>query len=122
MPEIKFPSKFLKLGTNCEEGDVLRFLDVPMMDLDGEKLGCTVGIIPVGFKEMTTQKKFNINKTNYKSVAALYGSNTDNWKGKEVQIREITVNNPQTGVEGPGIKLVAVGGADAEDVADFIAR
>lgn len=121
MPEIKFPSKFLKPNVNCEEGDVIRFLDIPMMDAE-DKLMCNVGIIPSGFKEMTEKKKFQINKTNFKAIAALFGSNTDNWKGKEMQIHVGTANNPQTGEEAPSIKLKAVGGENPEDVEKFIAK
>ena len=119
MPEVKFPSKFLKPGINCEEGDVIRFLDIPVMDAEDKLMG-TVGIIPVGFKEMTDKKKFQINKTNFKAISALYGTNTDNWKGKEMQIHIGSANNPQTGEEVPSIKLKAVGGDNPQDVSDFI--
>lgn len=117
----KFPSKFLKLGSNVEDGDVIRFLDAPTMDSD-DKLVCTVGIIPAGFKEMTEKKKFQVNKTNYKAVALLYGEDCDKWVGKEVQIYEGVANNPSTGQEGPSIKLKAVGGADPNDVNELINR
>jgi hypothetical protein len=115
----KFPSKFLKLGSNVENGDVIRFLDAPIMDLE-DKLYCNVGIIPKGFKEMTQKKKFQINKTNYKTIALLYGADCAEWVGKEVQIYEGTANNPSTGEPVPSIKLKAVGGADPEDVNNFI--
>ena len=119
MPEIKFPSKFLKAGVNIEEGDVIRFLDAPALNSDDE-LVATVGIIPSGFAQMTEQKKFQINKTNFKAIAALYGTNSDNWVKKEMQIHIGTANNPKTGEDGPSIKLVAVGGNEAEDVQSFI--
>jgi hypothetical protein len=109
----KFPSKFLKLGSNVEDGDVIRFLDAPTMDSD-DKLVCTVG--------MTEKKKFQVNKTNYKAVALLYGEDCDKWVGKEVQIYEGVANNPSTGQEGPSIKLKAVGGADPKDVNELINR
>ena len=115
----KFPSQFLKLGSNVEEGDIIRFLDAPMMDSE-DKLTCNVGILPKGFKEMTEKKKFRVNKTNYKAVASLYGEDCDNWVGKEVQIKKVMANNPSTGQEVPSIKLVAVGGAPLGDVEDLI--
>ncbi len=118
MPEIKFPSKFLKAEVNANEGDIIRFLDIPKMDLDDNLVG-TVGIIPMGFKEMTEQKKFQINKTNFKAISKLFGTNTDNWKGKEVQIHIGTANNPNNGEEVASIKVKAVGGADPEDVEEF---
>ena len=119
MPEIKFPSKFLKAGINCEEGDVIRFLDIPAMDSDENLVGL-VGIIPVGFKDMTDRKKFQINKTNFKAIATLYGTNSDNWKGKEMQVHIGAANNPKTGEDVPSIKLKAVGGENPQDVVDFI--
>lgn len=119
MPEVKFPSPFLKPEINVFEGDVIRFLDIPLMGLDGKLVG-TVGIIPVGFKDMTEQKKFQINKTNFKAIAKLYGTNTDGWKGKEVQIHIGVANNPQTGEEGPSIKIKAVGGENPADVEEFL--
>ena len=115
----KFPSKFLKLGSNVQEGDIIRFLDEPRMDADDKLVGL-VGIIPQGFSQMTEQKKFQVNKTNYKAVAALYGEDCADWVGKEMQVNKIMANNPSTGVEGPTIKLVAFGGTDAKDVSDFI--
>lgn len=119
MPEIKFPSKFLKAGINCEEGDVIRFLDAASMDID-ENLTVTVGIIPKGFSQMTEQKKFQINKTNFKAISALFGTNSDKWVGKEMQIHVGTANNPKTGEDVPAIKLKAVGGENPADVDDFL--
>ena len=117
----KFPSKFLKLGSNVEEGDIIRFLDEPKMDAD-DKLIATVGIIPKGFAQMTEQKKCQINKTNYKAVAKLYGEDCDKWVGKEVQIKVGTANNPNTGEPGPSILLVAVGGDSTADVEEFLGK
>ena len=119
MPEIKFPSKFLKAGVNIEEGDIIRFLDIPAFDAENH-LVATVGIMPKGFSQMTEQKKFQINKTNFKAISALYGTNSDNWKGKEMEVHIGTANNPQTGTEGPSIKLKAVGGDNPSDVEEFI--
>ena len=115
----KFPAKFLKLGSNVEEGDVIRFLDAPAMDADDKLIG-TVGIIPKGFKDMTEKKKCQINKTNYNAVSKLYGKDCADWVGKEVQIHEGVANNPQTGQPGPSIVFVAVGGGDFSDVSDFL--
>ncbi len=117
----KFPSKFLKLGSNIEDGDIIRFLDEPKMDAD-DKLTGNVGIIPKGFKEMAEKKKFSVNKTNYNAVALLFGEYCAGWVGKEVQIKVGTANNPKTGKEGPSIKLVAVGGSDPQDVNDFLTK
>jgi hypothetical protein len=113
----KFPSKFLKLGSNVSDGDVIRFLDAPTMDAD-DKLICNVGIIPKGFKEMTERKKFQVNKTNYKATAAIFGPDCDHWVGKEMQVYEGVANNPSNGQEVPTIKLKQVGGVDPEEV-DF---
>lgn len=109
----------MKLGSNVEDGDIIRFLDAPTMDAD-DKLTGTVGIIPKGFKEMSERKKFQINKTNYKATAELYGKDCENWVGKEMQIYAGTANNPSTGEEVPSIKLKSVGGDNPADVQDFI--
>lgn len=114
MPEIKFDSKFLKIGVNIEEGDVIRFLDEGYKDDEGNWI-FMVGVRPNGFKEMTAQKKFQLNKTNFKSVSALYGTNSDEWVGKEMQIKQGVANNPNSGEEVPALRLVPVGGADDED-------
>jgi hypothetical protein len=115
----KFPSKFLKIRVNVKDGDLIRFLDEPRMDADDKLVGL-VGIIPQGFSQMTEQKKFQVNKTNYKATAAVHGEDCAEWVGKEMQVREVVANNPSTGMEGPTIKLVAVGGVEGQDVNDFL--
>lgn len=119
MPEIKFDSQFLKLGVNVEEGDGIRFLDSGAQDLDGKWI-FMVGVIPQGFSQMTKQKKFQLGKKNFDAVSAVYGTNSDNWKGKDMEIKEVTVNNPSTGKDGPSIRLVAPGGTDPEVVKEIL--
>jgi hypothetical protein len=121
MPEIKFPSKFLKANVNVEEGDCIKFVDVGAQDDKGQWI-FTVAIIPKDVGVATETKKFQMNKKNFKAVSALYGTNSDNWKGKEMQVHIGTANNPQTGEEVPSIQLKAVGGADPEDVREFNER
>lgn len=105
MPEIKFPSDFLKLGTNVEHGDEIRFLDAGELDPETERYIFSVSVIKAG-KDIET-KKFNLNKTNFKAVAALYGTNSDAWIGKLMRVTSMQVRNPQTGLIGPGITLTA---------------
>lgn len=124
MPEITFPSKFLKAEANVQHGDYIRFLDKGKLEKQGdtEQWVFTVGVIPQetpGF--IREQKLFSLNKKNFEAIRKTYGSNSDNWLNKEMQVVVRLIENPKTGEEVPAIRLKSPGsliepqGDDDED-------
>lgn len=105
MPEIKFPSKWLKLGVNVEVGDRIMFTDKGTFEPENENYVFVVQIVHNGVP--TETKKFSLNKGNFTAVSALYGTNSDEWVGKEMEVNKIRVRNPQTGLTVDGIELSA---------------
>ena len=105
MPEIVFPSEWVKIGVNVKQGDTIRFLDAGTLDPETERYIFQVEIYSNGL--MTEVKKFNLNKTNYKVISALYGSNSDAWVGKEMIVNSVKTRNPQTGLLVDSIALTA---------------
>lgn len=106
MPEIKFISEWLKIGDNVQAGDHIQFLDVGAID---EETGAHVFNVAV-FRNgelVEATKKFRLNKSNFKEVNKLYGSNSDNWLQKEMMVAKIKVNNPSTGERVDSIALEA---------------
>lgn len=96
MPEITFPTDWVKINENTLEGDIIQFLDVGTLDPDTERHVFNVAIFRKG-EIVEASKKFNLNKTNFKEVAKLYGTNSDAWINKEMSVSKIKVRNPQTG-------------------------
>src|SRR6266446_4159924 len=110
MPEINFPSKYLKAEVNVQHGDFIRFLDKGKFDEKMEQWVFTVGIIPQevpGF--IKEQKLFSLNKKNFDAIKKVYGSNSDNWLNKEMQVDVRRIENPKTGEEVPAVRLKAPG-------------
>lgn len=105
MPEIKFDAVWLKANGNVYAGDNIRFLDAGEQDKDKNWV-FLVGVIPQGDKEIAVQKKFQLNRTNFKKVSKIYGTNSDKWVGKEMKIKFVEVTNPRTGEEQEGIRLI----------------
>lgn len=122
MPEIKFDSAYLKIDNNVFEGDIIRFLNNGVPDEKTGKWEFLVGVIPQGTNRMVMQKKFSIGPQLFKVVSALYGTNSDNWVNKDMQVKKGTVNNPSSGQDQPAVKLVAPGGMDAKDVNEFLGQ
>jgi len=54
---------------------------------------------------VTENKKFDLNKTNFKAISAAYGSNSDAWVGKEMKVNKVKVRNPSTGTLVDSIAL-----------------
>lgn len=70
----------------------------------------TVGVIPQetpGF--IKEQKFFGLNKKNFDAIKKVYGSNSDNWLNKEMQVSIIQVENHKTGEEVAAVRLKAPG-------------
>lgn len=105
MPEIKYPSKWVKIGVNIEDGDRIQFTDAGAFDPENENYTFNVIIVHEGLPGET--KKFALNKGNFKIVSALYGSNSDAWVGKQMQVNKIRVRNPQLNAMVDGIELAA---------------
>lgn len=118
MPEIKFKSQWLKAGDNVSQGDNIRFLDEGEQDKD-ENWVFIVGIVPDGKGDITEQKKFQLNKRNFDQVAKLYGTNSDNWTGKEMKVRVVKVENPKSGEMVKAVRLIAPGGIAAGGIDDL---
>lgn len=94
MPEIKFPSAWLKLGDNVSVGDLIQFNNAGEPNEEGQYI-FEVTVLRDGMPVDT--KKFGLNKTNYKIISELYGTNSDEWVGKQMQVNKVKVRNPQTG-------------------------
>lgn len=105
MPEITFPSEWLKLGNTVHEGDHIAFTDVGEFDGERESWNFTVSVIRDGKK--IHDKKFTLNKTNFGAVSELYGTNSDNWIGKEMRVNKTRTRNPSTGTTVDSILLSA---------------
>lgn len=103
MPEIVFPSEWVKANVNVKQGDQIRFMDVGTFDPDKEQWVFTVEIYANGL--ITESKKFGLNKTNHKIVSGAYGTNSDGWVGKDFVINIIKVRNPIAGTMVDGIML-----------------
>lgn len=103
MPEIKFPSDWLKINDNVQEGDLVKFKDAGVFDQEKESWEFTMQIFHKG--EAGETKKFNLNKTNYKAVSALHGTNSDAWVGKAMKVTKTKARNPQLGTMVDSILL-----------------
>src|SRR3990167_7717566 len=102
MPEIKYPSRFLKAEDNISHGENIIFVDIGKQD-EEERWIFKVKI-PSG-----EIKLFSLNKRNFDSIRKIYGSNSDKWVGKEMTERIVDVENPKTGELVKGIRLVGPG-------------
>lgn len=118
MPDIKFESDWLKANNNVHEGDNIRFLDAGAQNKDGDWV-FMVGVIPQGTSMIAAKKKFQLNKKNFTAISDTYGSNSDNWVGKEMTVFVRLVENPQTGKEVDAVRLRAPGSpAGPDDVGE----
>lgn len=104
MPEIIFPSEYLKMGVNTKHGDHIKFKDTGTLDPETERYTFVVEIHRNG--EYLEDKKFTLNKTNFKAVSELYGTNSDSWVGKEMEVNLIKSRNPQSGAPVDSVLLV----------------
>lgn len=104
MPEIKFDSAFVKAGINITEGDKIKFLDAGQKD-EKDRWVFQVEIISGKTGNVRCEKKFSLNKTNFNAVASFYGSNSDDWVGKEMSVRVMMVNDP-SGKTVKGVRLI----------------
>lgn len=95
MPEIIYPSEWLKINENVKDGDTIQFLDAGTQDKD-ERWIFNVAVFRKG-DLIEPEKKFGLNKTNFKAVSAVYGTNSDNWVNKEMLVSSVKVRNPQLG-------------------------
>lgn len=123
MPEITFPTEWLKARVNVQHGDYIRFLDTGTQDKDSRWV-FQVGIIAQARPGVVVEsKKFSLNKTNFDEVARMYGTNSDKWKDKEMRVSVVKVRN-QKGILVPSVRLVSpsleVGANDANEEEDEI--
>lgn len=93
MPEIKFDSEWLKAGVNVIEGDKIIFADSGQKDSKGRWV-FLVMVISGKTGKTRCQKKFSLNKANFIAISSFYGSNSDNWIGKEMTIHIMKVQDP----------------------------
>ncbi len=104
-PIPKFDSAYLKGDVNVYKGDRIRFLNAGEYDKNGQ-LTINVEIIPKGIGDVKEQKLFSLNKRNYEATAKVFGKNTDDWVGKEMEVNVIETENPRTGELVPAVRLV----------------
>ncbi len=103
MPEIKFPSDFLKMNINCKHGDIIKFKDAGTQNDKGQWTFVVEIYHNAAYQE---DKKFSLNKGNFNNVSALYGTNSDAWVGKEMEVNLIKSRNPQTGLMVDSVLLM----------------
>lgn len=117
MPNLNdtFESEWLKANVNVKHGDIIKFVDAGhVSDNNGKpRLDIIVKVSSTG-----KEKKLTVNATNRKRLQKMFGPNTDNWVGKEVEVVVSKRNNPSTGDLVDGIDLVAPGKYGNEQV-DF---
>lgn len=112
MSIIKPQSNYLKIGVNCESGDVIKFLDEGNYNEEGKfpSWEFKVAVSDGTTKERKEDKLFSLNNANIKSISDAYGEESSNWKGKTMIIKEVLVNT-QSG-EKPAIRLRAPSGVN----------
>ncbi len=101
MPNLNemYPSKWLK-AADCDDGDLI----VTIRDVSQEYIGqeeTSEAKWVVFFHE--TEQGLILNKTNSRSIAKLYGDNTDDWIGKRVALFSMEVQFKQDVV--PAIRV-----------------
>ena len=111
MPDIKFPSEWLKAGDNVKAGDLIKFLDEGHQDENGQWI-FKVQVLREGTPLHV--KKFSLNKKNFNAISAVYGGNSDNWVGKEMVVRVIDIENPKNGELVKAVRLSAPGAQDED--------
>lgn len=109
MPEISFPSEWLKINNNVKHGDTIQFTDNGTQDEEG-RWTFVVAIMKDGMPADT--KKFSLNKTNFDAVSKLYSTNSDEWIGKEMKVEKIKQRKPGSSEMVDSILLVAPDSAD----------
>ena len=125
MPDLTrdFDSEWLKANLNVNDGDHIRFLDKGTSSPDKEdplKRNWTflVGVVRDGM--VAVQKKFQLNRSNFKAVSSLYGTNSDKWVMKEMTVNVVKRQNPRTGEMTKGIALSPPGvRGEVEDIDDI---
>jgi hypothetical protein len=110
MPEIIFPSKWLKADVNVKEGDTITFLNTGEFDKKQEQWVFKVRVNRTG-----DEKLFGLNKKNFTAIEALYGKNSDSWVGKNMKVKIVTVESPRNG-EVEAIRLYDPAGTPTVDV------
>lgn len=99
MPDLSkskaYESPWLKANLNCKQGDLIQFLDAGEEDEENGSWIFNVMVSRDG--EDLHQKKFSLNKTNFKVVAKNYGTNSDSWVGKQMEVNVIKKQNPKSG-------------------------
>ena len=103
MPKISFPSNWLKIGENVQDGDIVKFLDAGKFDNEKDSWEFEMQIYSAG--QAGEKKQFNLNKTNFKAMKALYGDDSDVWVGKAMKVCKIKARNPQLGTMVDSILL-----------------
>lgn len=57
-------------------------------------------------EEVFAKGAWAVNKTNAKALGELLGDNTDKWKGRELTLYKVYVNNPQTKKMVPSLSVI----------------
>ena len=110
-------SDWLKAKVNVQDGDHIRYLDEGANDVDRDgkdRLIVLVGVVKG--TEIVAQKKFQVNKTNLKATAAMYGFNTKGWIGKEMRVN--IVKKPD--LQGRLVDAVALSSPNTDANGDII--
>lgn len=110
MPNLNeaFPSNWLKIDKNVKHGDIIKFLDEGEVVQNGvnDKGQARYSLnITVEVQRTGDIKTFSVNTGNRKIVQALYGADTKNWVGKEMEVMKVRVRSPK-GESVDSIELV----------------
>lgn len=88
--EIKIKSKFIKIGENVKQGDILTILDegeFVQKEYKGQK---KTGLQFTVENPEGEEKICNFNVTSQRNLIGAWGKESKNWKGKQVKCHVIT--------------------------------
>jgi hypothetical protein len=109
--ELLYPSQYLKSSDLKGRDVALTIESIAQETLEGQK-GKKEKKVVVYFAEVKAKpdeprKRLVLNITNARTVAALYGSDTDGWKGKRVTLFSATVDGFGKAVDAVRIRPTA---------------
>ena len=100
-----FASPFLK-ASDVKQGTLLQFTNAGSLKGEGDDARFQIGVtILTTSGKSLKEKLFTVNRTNYRTISSVYGSDTEEWIGKTMQCNITKVRNPKTGERVDSIEL-----------------
>ncbi len=115
--EAMFPGKYVKSSEFAGKKPTLTIAGVTIEDLPDDKGGNKKrGVMT--FKE--TPKALVLNRTNATAIKAMFGAETDNWRGKRVTLWAAPFTDPFTGEQITAVRVL--GSPDIDEAKNFQAK